>query len=141
MFPRYTISFLLVVFTAILCNEVFAVSLKKETDVKEVIDEVLNHSPIIPKVVSIHSEFDSTEFEDEDDGEEDEFYFLRAGRRTQTTQRKNIFQKLGESLVTSIIGCLLIIFVPCAIWKNEGRHVDQLSRIDFCKNNAVVVDW
>jgi hypothetical protein len=50
MFPRYTISFLLVVFTAILCNEVFAVSLKKETDVKEVIDEVLNHSPIIPKV-------------------------------------------------------------------------------------------
>jgi hypothetical protein len=141
MFPRYTISFLLVVFTAILCNEVFAVSLKKETDVKEVIDEVLNNSPIIPKVVSIHSEFDSTEFEDEDDGEEDEFYFLRAGRRTQTTQRKNIFQKLGESLVTSIIGCLLIIFVPCAIWKNEGRHVDELSRIDFCKNNAVVVDW
>jgi hypothetical protein len=144
MFPRYITSFFLFAFMATICNEVFAISLKKETDVKEVIDEDSDHSPIIPEVVSIDSEFDSTEFEDKEDGEEDEFYFLRAGRRTQTsttTQRRNIFQKLGESLVTSIIGCLLIIFVPCAIWKNEGRHVDQLSRIDFCKNNAVVVDW
>lgn len=139
MFPRYIISFLLFAFMAIICNEVFAVSLK-ETDVEEFVDQGSNHPPILPEVVSLDSEFDSTEFEDDD--EEDEFYFLRAGRRTQTstTQRKNIFQKLGESLVTSIIGCLLIIFVPFVIWKNEGRHVDQLSRIDFCKNNAVVVD-
>ena len=28
---------------------------------------------------------------------------------------------------------------PCLMWKNEGRHVKELSRIDFCKNKAVVV--
>ena len=25
------------------------------------------------------------------------------------------------------------------MWKNEGRHVTELRRIDFCKNKAVVV--
>lgn len=28
---------------------------------------------------------------------------------------------------------------PCLVWKNEGRHVRELRRIDFCKNKAVVV--
>ena len=28
---------------------------------------------------------------------------------------------------------------PCLMWKNEGRHVKELRRIDFCKNKAVVV--
>ena len=28
---------------------------------------------------------------------------------------------------------------PCLIWKNEGRHVTELRRIEFCKNKAVVV--
>ncbi len=28
---------------------------------------------------------------------------------------------------------------PCVMWKNEGRHVTQLRRIDFCKNKAVMV--
>ena len=26
------------------------------------------------------------------------------------------------------------------MWKNEGRHVTELRRIDFCKNNAVAID-
>jgi hypothetical protein len=89
---------------------------------------------------------------DGDIDEEDFFAFLRKTpdnskqqqrRKTQqqTSTRVNIFQKLGESLGTSIVGCLLIALMPCLIWKNEGRHVDQLSRIEFCKNNAVAVDW
>mmetsp|Transcript_36002 Transcript_36002/g.53640 ORF Transcript_36002/g.53640 Transcript_36002/m.53640 type:complete len:569 (-) Transcript_36002:215-1921(-) len=61
-------------------------------------------------------------------------------RKTQESERVNIFQKLGESLGMSIVGALLICFMPCLIWKNEGRHVRELSRIDFCKNEAVVVD-
>ena len=28
---------------------------------------------------------------------------------------------------------------PCFMWKNEGRHVKELRRIDFCKNKAIVV--
>ena len=28
---------------------------------------------------------------------------------------------------------------PCLMWKNEGRHVKELRRIDFAKNKAVVV--
>lgn len=32
------------------------------------------------------------------------------------------------------------IHSPCLMWKNEGRHVTELRRIDFCKNKAVVVE-
>ncbi|KAL3907602.1 MAG: hypothetical protein SGILL_008804 [Bacillariaceae sp.] len=91
-------------------------------------------------------EFDA-EFLDDEDAEEEFFSFFRSdkqGRRRNqesNSQRVNIFQKLGESLGTTIVGCLLIALMPCLIWKNEGRHVDELSRIDFCKNNAVEVDW
>ena len=42
----------------------------------------------------------------------------------------------------SIVGIILIVCMPCLIWKNEGRHVRVIKRIDFCKNKAVVVqDW
>lgn len=77
-------------------------------------------------------------------GSDDQQQHSKQGRRRQQTTdttRVNIFQKLGQSLGTTIVGCLLIAFMPCLIWKNEGRHVDELSRIDFCKNNAVAVDW
>ena len=145
-FPR-NIYFLFLASLPILCNgvTVSAASLK-ETDLEAVVDRSDDSFSFIPEVGSIidteFSEFSDTYFEDEED---DKFYFLRAGaRRTQSTstsERKNISQKLGESVIQSIIGCLLIVCVPFVIWKNEGRHVDQLCRIDFCKNNAVVVDW
>ena len=38
---------------------------------------------------------------------------------------------------------LFLLFVtcsPCLMWKNEGRHVNELRKIDFAKNNAVVID-
>lgn len=96
----------------------------------------------VGSIGTISSKFSDIDVDDGND--EDEFNFLRAkGRRTQTSStssRSNIFQKLKESLFQTIIGFLLIVCVPIAIWKNEGRHVDQLSRIEFCKNNAVVVD-
>ena len=34
---------------------------------------------------------------------------------------------------------LSLLLSPCLMWKNEGRHVTELRRIDFCKNKAVVV--
>ena len=97
-----------------------------------------------------NTEFDefNAEFHDDEADMEDEFFsFFRSNkqgrRRNQesTSTRVNIFQKLGESLGTTIVVCLLIALMPCLIWKNEGRHVDELSRIEFCKNNAVEVDW
>lgn len=96
-------------------------------------------------------EFDNEFLEVEDEDDLDMlFNFLRPdnndrqrNRRNQesTSTRVNIFQKLGESLGTTIVGCFLIALMPCLIWKNEGRHVDELSRIEFCKNNAVAIDW
>jgi hypothetical protein len=56
------------------------------------------------------------------------------------TERVNVLQKLGESVGRAVVGCLLICFVPFFIWKNEGRHARELSRIAFCKNEAVAVD-
>lgn len=58
-----------------------------------------------------------------------------------TNTRVNIFQKLGESLGTSIVGFILICIMPIMIWKNEGRHARELQRIEFAKNEAVAVDW
>ena len=63
----------------------------------------------------------------------------RDARFLQESERVNIFQKLKESLGLAIIGCLLVCLSPCLIWKNEGRHVRELARIDYCKNQAVVV--
>jgi len=77
----------------------------------------------------------NTEFSDL---ESDEFSF--AYLRHRKLEEVNIFQKLKESLGAAIVGFILIIFMPCLIWKNEGRHVRELSRIDFCKNKAVVVN-
>jgi hypothetical protein len=64
--------------------------------------------------------------------------FLQDGATDET--RVNIFQQLKESLGLAILGCLLICCMPILIWKNEGRHVRELQRIDFCKNEAVAVD-
>mmetsp|Transcript_25218 Transcript_25218/g.37485 ORF Transcript_25218/g.37485 Transcript_25218/m.37485 type:complete len:548 (+) Transcript_25218:42-1685(+) len=64
-------------------------------------------------------------------------------RRLQTvdeTTRCNTWCKLKQSLGLTIIGLLLICISPCLMWKNEGRHVKELRRIDFCKNKAVVID-
>jgi hypothetical protein len=61
--------------------------------------------------------------------------------QSSETQRVNIFQKLGESLGTSIVGFILICLMPILIWKNEGRHARELQRIEFAKNEAVAVDW
>eukprot|EP00986_Skeletonema_menzelii_P013198 scaffold7554_cov143-Skeletonema_menzelii.AAC.6 len=63
-------------------------------------------------------------------------------RRLQVTEttRCNTWCKLKESLGLTIIGLILICVAPCLMWKNEGRHVKELRRIDFCKNKAVVID-
>uniref|UniRef100_A0A7R9WDD3 Uncharacterized protein n=1 Tax=Pseudictyota dubia TaxID=2749911 RepID=A0A7R9WDD3_9STRA len=57
-----------------------------------------------------------------------------------TTTRVTFWDKLKNSLAETVIGLLLICFVPCFMWKNEGRHVKELKKIDFCKNEAIVVD-
>jgi hypothetical protein len=101
--------------------------------------ELTEKSSFLPDLDSVDAEFSDI------DGEEELFSSLRFGfrRRAQTSEssRANIFQKLGESLGTTIVGCCLIALMPCLIWKNEGRHVNELSRIQYCKNNAVAVDW
>mmetsp|Transcript_32075 Transcript_32075/g.67428 ORF Transcript_32075/g.67428 Transcript_32075/m.67428 type:complete len:554 (-) Transcript_32075:236-1897(-) len=73
----------------------------------------------------------------------DELHQVGSGRRlqsTETTTKCNTWCKLKESLGLTIIGLLLICISPCLMWKNEGRHVNELRRIDFCKNKAVVVN-
>lgn len=62
-----------------------------------------------------------------------------SGGGTTETTTCNTWCKLKESLGLTIIGLLLICISPCLMWKNEGRHVNELRRIDFCKNKAVVV--
>jgi len=56
------------------------------------------------------------------------------------TGRCNTWCKLKQSLGLTLVGLLLVCLAPCLVWKNEGRHVNELRRIDFCKNKAVVVD-
>lgn len=60
------------------------------------------------------------------------------GGNTETTYC-NTWCKLKESLGLTIVGFLLICVSPCLMWKNEGRHVTELRRIEFCKNEAQVV--
>lgn len=62
------------------------------------------------------------------------------GSSSSTSTHVNIFQKLKESLGLAIIGFILICCAPVFIWKNEGRYVNELKKIDFCKNEAIVVD-
>jgi hypothetical protein len=116
----------------------------------------------LPTSISSQENYGDPEFSDlienNDDVKEEDYYFFaflrrpddndnymenqkRRNTQQSTSTRVNIFQKMGESIGLSIVGCCLIAFMPCLIWKNEGRHVDQLSRIDFCKNNAIAVDW
>ena len=58
----------------------------------------------------------------------------------QEVTRCNFWCQLKNSLGLTIVGLLLICIAPCLMWKNEGRHVTELRRIDFCKNEAVVVE-
>ncbi|CAB9508410.1 Protein of unknown function (DUF1625) [Seminavis robusta] len=71
------------------------------------------------------------------------FSFLR-GRHLQssatTSESVNIWQKLKESIGLTIVGCILICCMPFVIYKNEGRHVTELARITYCKNEATLVD-
>ncbi|KAL7517275.1 hypothetical protein ACHAWX_002209 [Stephanocyclus meneghinianus] len=62
------------------------------------------------------------------------------GSSSSTTERCNFWCQLKNSMAQTIIGLLLICVSPCLMWKNEGRHVTELRRIDFCRNNAVVID-
>eukprot|EP00584_Thalassiosira_punctigera_P000713 CAMPEP_0172530000 /NCGR_PEP_ID=MMETSP1067-20121228/3892_1 /TAXON_ID=265564 ORGANISM="Thalassiosira punctigera, Strain Tpunct2005C2" /NCGR_SAMPLE_ID=MMETSP1067 /ASSEMBLY_ACC=CAM_ASM_000444 /LENGTH=557 /DNA_ID=CAMNT_0013314141 /DNA_START=89 /DNA_END=1762 /DNA_ORIENTATION=+ len=64
---------------------------------------------------------------------------LQSGSTTETT-RCNTWCKLKQSLGLTVFGLLLVCLSPCVMWKNEGRHVNELRRIDFCKNKAVVVN-
>jgi len=59
---------------------------------------------------------------------------------TTTTTKCNTWCKLKESLGLTLVGLILVCLSPCLMWKNEGRHVNELRRIDFCKNKAVVID-
>lgn len=63
-------------------------------------------------------------------------------RRLQVTESSycNTWCMLKNSLGLTIIGLILICISPCMMWRNEGRHVKELRRIDFCKNKAVVID-
>uniref|UniRef100_A0A7S2XPH2 Transmembrane protein n=1 Tax=Attheya septentrionalis TaxID=420275 RepID=A0A7S2XPH2_9STRA len=59
--------------------------------------------------------------------------------QTSETTTCNFWCQLKNSLGMTIVGLLLICISPCFMWKNEGRHVRELRRIDFCKNKAVIV--
>jgi hypothetical protein len=61
-------------------------------------------------------------------------------QETVETTRCNTWCKLKQSIGLTIVGLLLICISPCLMWKNEGRHVNELRRIDFCKNKAVVIE-
>jgi len=95
-------------------------------------------SPVTVSYGDVEAEFatldalDTTDFSDFDD-------FQRYLQTTETT-RCNFWCMLKNSLGLTIVGLLLICLSPCLMWKNEGRHVTELRRIDFCKNKAVVVE-
>jgi Transmembrane protein 43 len=100
---------------------------------------------------------------DDDNDDDDAFtigrvFFLRSSRTTPSQEQQdesrhrhlqtgstststsvNIFTQLRESLGLTIVGIILICLVPCFIWKNEQRHVMELSRIDFCNKTATTV--
>lgn len=63
-----------------------------------------------------------------------------SGGSVSETTKCNTWCKLKESLGLTIVGLLLICISPCMMWKNEGRHMNELRRIDFCQNKAVVVN-
>jgi hypothetical protein len=69
----------------------------------------------------------------------DQYDPVRHLQTTSDSTRVNIWDKLRESLALAIIGALLVCLMPCITWKNEGRHVRELTRINYCKNKAVVV--
>lgn len=83
-------------------------------------------------VTIVNATLAEDEFTDED---------IRNLQGETVSTRVNIFQKLKESLGLAIVGCLLICCMPLLIWKNEGRHVREVQRIQFCKNEATAVDW
>ncbi|KAL3807946.1 LOW QUALITY PROTEIN: hypothetical protein ACHAXA_006824 [Cyclostephanos tholiformis] len=73
---------------------------------------------------------------------------LLQGSATETTYC-NTWCQLKNSLGLTIVGfaalmhkgqpthCLFTCS-PCLLWENEGRHVGELRRISFCKNEAVM---
>lgn len=87
----------------------------------------------------------------------------KTGDSTSESTYCNTWCMLKQSLGLTIVGLLLIcirlvfaaflilyfqsanscnspsLYSPCVMWKNEGRHVNELRRIDFCKNKAVLV--
>lgn len=80
-------------------------------------------------------------FADEVDAEFDaDFADEERFLQEQEVTRCNFWCQLKNSLGLTIVGLLLICIAPCLMWKNEGRHVTELRRIDFCKNKAVVVE-
>lgn len=74
-------------------------------------------------------------------GRKNSFLRVTSRKLETTTTRVNIFNKLKDSLVASLAGLLLILVTPFLIWYNEKRHVQEIARIQFCKNKAVVIDW
>eukprot|EP00586_Coscinodiscus_wailesii_P021211 CAMPEP_0172500580 /NCGR_PEP_ID=MMETSP1066-20121228/140220_1 /TAXON_ID=671091 /ORGANISM="Coscinodiscus wailesii, Strain CCMP2513" /LENGTH=513 /DNA_ID=CAMNT_0013274881 /DNA_START=56 /DNA_END=1597 /DNA_ORIENTATION=- len=52
----------------------------------------------------------------------------------------NVWQKFKESLGLFVVGIILIVCSPVFMWKNEGRHVVALKKIEYCKNEATLVD-
>lgn len=99
---------------------------------------------------ALSAEFEFDDSDDADDLLDDDFFgyqpkrFLRQQRKLQSSTSEstqvNVWGRLKESLGMTIIGFILIVVMPCLIWKNEGRHVRELKRIDFCRNKAVQVD-
>lgn len=127
-----------------------ASSTTRMTDAAGKITSIAQHHPQQEQEQEL-SEFDNIDDESLGDWNEEEDSSSsppppsKAKRNLQSsssssTQRVNILQKLGESIGQTIIGCLLLCVVPFFIWKNEGRHAKELSKIDFCKNEAVSVD-
>lgn len=60
--------------------------------------------------------------------------------QVQETTRCNTWCMLKNSIGLTILGLIFVCLSPCLLWKNEGRHVKELRRIDFCRNKAVVID-
>mmetsp|Transcript_52722 Transcript_52722/g.78161 ORF Transcript_52722/g.78161 Transcript_52722/m.78161 type:complete len:515 (+) Transcript_52722:80-1624(+) len=68
---------------------------------------------------------------------EEEEPIFGASSKTESTH-VNIWTKLKESLGKTIVGIILIVVMPCLLWKNEGRHVREMKRIGFCETATTI---
>eukprot|EP00569_Conticribra_weissflogii_P005625 CAMPEP_0171328538 /NCGR_PEP_ID=MMETSP0878-20121228/713_1 /TAXON_ID=67004 /ORGANISM="Thalassiosira weissflogii, Strain CCMP1336" /LENGTH=565 /DNA_ID=CAMNT_0011828395 /DNA_START=49 /DNA_END=1749 /DNA_ORIENTATION=+ len=61
------------------------------------------------------------------------------GSSSTETTTCNLWCQIKNSLGLTIVGLVLLCISPILVWKNEGRHVTALRKIDYFKNKATVI--